>query len=239
MSKGKSPWPRVLAVGAIVAAIAALGVMLVFAVQAARRAAMRSERSNNLKQIGLGLHNYLDSYRRFPPPTLRDHDGRPLQSWRRLILPYMEMTYNLGEGQRWDDPESRWLARRPNYAFCWFPESASPGNLETNVVAIVGPGTVFDAVATGGADNLVGDAILAVEIAHSGFYWTEPGDLPVDEAGPSLMQGVDGEGLQVLFADGSTAFVPAETPFEDLKKFFTVEGAKRYDRNEVLLGRRR
>ena len=45
---------------------------------------------NNLKQIGLAMHNYHDAHRAFPPAYRAENSGRPLLSWRVLILPYLE-----------------------------------------------------------------------------------------------------------------------------------------------------
>jgi hypothetical protein len=55
-----------------------------------REAHPRAVCANNLKQIGLGILNY-ESYHGFlPPPYLANDQGRPIHSWRVLILPFVE-----------------------------------------------------------------------------------------------------------------------------------------------------
>jgi prepilin-type N-terminal cleavage/methylation domain-containing protein/prepilin-type processing-associated H-X9-DG protein len=84
----------------VIAIIAVLISLLLPAVQAAREAARRAQCTNNLKQIGLACHNYLDTQGVFPPGAISKSNGDGWSTnfftWAVLILPQMEAntTYN-------------------------------------------------------------------------------------------------------------------------------------------------
>lgn len=70
----------------VIAIIAVLIALLLPAVQAAREAARRAQCINNLKQIGIAMHNYHDVVGTLPPGTRSSVCG----TWQMFILPFME-----------------------------------------------------------------------------------------------------------------------------------------------------
>ena len=76
----------------VIAIIGILIALLLPAVQAAREAARRAQCGNNLKQIGLALHNYHSAFNLLPPGTLPKEDWSWGLSWWSFVLPYVEQT---------------------------------------------------------------------------------------------------------------------------------------------------
>jgi prepilin-type N-terminal cleavage/methylation domain-containing protein len=76
----------------VIAIIGVLIALLLPAVQGAREAGRRIRCGNNLHQLGVGLHNYHDAHRAFPPAYLADRTNwtGPHWSWSAFLLPYLE-----------------------------------------------------------------------------------------------------------------------------------------------------
>lgn len=75
----------------VIAIIGVLVGLLLPAVQSAREAARRMQCSNNLRQVGLAMHNYESANRRLPAGWVADRpEGVPGWSWAVALLPYME-----------------------------------------------------------------------------------------------------------------------------------------------------
>jgi type II secretory pathway pseudopilin PulG len=228
--------------GLIGAALAVLVPM----VRVARREAMQIRSRNNLMQIGLALHNYNDVYGAFPPAYQCDAAGKPVHSWRVLILPFMEQIplhqgYNFAEP--WDGPNNRRLSpAAPSVFRSPFDNSRPPG--ETSYVAIVGPGTMWPddksrkiAEVTDGTSN----TIMVVELLNSGIHWMEPRDLPVEDLAavwrdpkhkPPRMDGWETSYAFVLYADGSVHWLDREATLERLQALASTAGGEPPQRHE-------
>jgi len=107
----------------VIAIIGVLIALLLPAVQSAREAARRAQCVNNMKQIGIALHNYHDTQGSFPPGGIADDSKniwggqQNVLSWRALILPQMEGTttynainVNVHMGNQGSDPGANYTA---------------------------------------------------------------------------------------------------------------------------------
>ncbi|PQO35349.1 DUF1559 domain-containing protein [Blastopirellula marina] len=185
------------------------------AVNEARNEARYLTSVGRLKQLGLALHNYHDVYGCFPPPYVADEQGRPMHSWRVLILPYIEAQdvydrYDFDEP--WDGPNNILLIHERPISF----ENARlsyEDDSTTTYQAITGPGTCFDptapSVSLGDIKDKHADTLLLVESCGKPIIWTEPDDIsPAEFLAGEGFEETSFTKLPVLMAD--TSYLPAE-----------------------------
>lgn len=161
------------------------GGLLVPQMGFSRTAAKRMMCSNNVNKISLALYNYHDQYKQFPPAHIDDADGRPMHSWRVLLLPFLEQE-NLYKQYRFDEPwdglnNRKLLASMPSIYSC----PAQDDSPYTSYVAVIGPDTAWpDATSRKLADiaDPHDQTILFVESAEPRILWMEPRDLTYEDA---------------------------------------------------------
>jgi prepilin-type processing-associated H-X9-DG protein len=213
----------------------AVGLLLP-AVQKVRDAAGRAQSQNNLKQIGLALHNYHDVNAALPPAAICDKRGKPRLSWRVAILPYLEQEnlykqFKLDEP--WDSEHNKKLigAMPKTYALPTAP--LKPG--ETYYRALVGNGAAFETIrGTRFADFTDGlsNTLLVVEAAE-GVPWTKPDELEYDPEKPLPKFGTfSNGGFNALFGDGSVRFILPSIAEKTLRALITRAGGEVVDPNE-------
>lgn len=213
---------------------AGVGVgLLLPAIQAAREAARRQVSMNNMKQIGLAMHNYNFANKTFPPAYKTDKDDKPLLSWRVLILPYLgeEKLYKQFKlDEPWDSDHNKQLvAKMP--AVYRNPNSTVADQGKTNYLTPRGEKTAFPgakgmtiADITDGSSN----TFLTLEVSDdNAVEWTKPDDFEYDDSDPLKgLVGLRSGGFLAGLADGSVRFIAATTDTAILVALFTRNGGE-------------
>lgn len=231
------------------------------AVESAKEAGRRVWCSNNLKQIALALGSYEVAKGHYPPAYIADKNGKPMHSWRVLLLPYLDMDwlykkYNFNEP--WDGPNNKKLAVYQNavYECPSDPISRRPGSTQTNYLAVVGANTAWLGKRGRKLDEIGGtrsDTVMVVEVANSRIAWMEPRDLSLDareaaDANESVLRPSSHHGpasdfffiyeplacANAAMLDRSVRFLPpgSLTP-EHLPKSLQIDGCKQSDLDSI------
>ena len=181
--------------------------LLLPAVNAGRQAARRQQSMNNMRMLGLALHQYHDTYRTLPPAVVTDAEGKPLYSGRVLLLPFLEEspTYDaFDKSKAWNSPENQAVTSRPIRVFQDPNHQGAPNTPRCDYVFVTGTDTVFEgsksvsfARVTDGTSN----TMVMVQTATGPANWAEPTDWNADsgQAPKGDYPGI----VMVLLADGS------------------------------------
>ncbi len=204
---------------------------LVVAAGKAREAARRLQSVNNLKQLALAMHNYHDKNGTFPPQAVYSKDGKPLLSWRVLVLPYLEQQ-NLYREFKLDEPwdgahNKKLLAKMPKVFLLPGPKPKHPYG--TFYQGFVGKSAFFEGKKglqitdfTDGTSN----TIMVVEAAKD-VPWTKPEDVPF---GPGKLLPLLGKHFRGLFnaalCDGAVRGISTAIKEPTLRAAVTRDGGE-------------
>ena len=237
-------------------AVATSGILVALllpAVQQARAAARRSQSKNNLKQIGLALHNYHDVHNQFPAGTVEDSAEEPEDrlSWISSVLPYLDQAplyQKLDQESGWDSDANS------TFTSISIPTLLNPGangavDGVTHYVGISGLGkdaptlpvnheragvfgynrkTRFRDIRDG-SSNTIGVTEASGEFGR----WAAGGNDTLRSLtqqpyinGPDGIGGPYQGGVQVLLMDGSVRFISNDIDPDVFKALITINGGE-------------
>lgn len=169
---------------------------------------------NNMKQIGLALHNYHETYATLPPGAILSPNGTPSHSWQALILPFLDQQFLF----RQIDFEKPWHASANQEAFqqevpvYLNPKAKSKTSPDgyalshfvgNKLVLKSGTDISFEEMHDGTSNT-----IMAMEIGEHFKPWGDPTSLtePVNVIGPNKKTLTEG-GSFILMGDGRVRFI--------------------------------
>ncbi|MBI3467567.1 MAG: DUF1559 domain-containing protein, partial [Planctomycetes bacterium] len=249
--------PDSLTVGAVGAAL------LLPAVQQARTAARRTQDRNNLKQIGLAMHNYHDVHNEFPPGTADAPELKPEQrlSWMASILPFIEQNavyQTMDFKKAWDDDSNKGRQTAvEQYHNPQLPQTVDDkGNALSHYAGMAGVGEDAPTLPKNdkragifGYDRRVGvrdirdgtaNTIAVMDVKEKLGPWAAGGRPTVRALtkkpyinGPDGIGGNFPGGANFLFADGSVRFVSEDVDPEVMEALATMAGGEAININNV------
>jgi hypothetical protein len=193
---------------------------------------------NNLKQLGLAMHNFHDTYTTFPGQATLDPGGKKLLSWRVHLLPFIEggdlyKQFNLNEP--WDsETNKKLIAKMPaTFKSPRLSEEMAAQGL-TTYLAPIAKGTVMGAekpIRIANITDGTSNTIMFVEaLPEKAVIWTKPDDLPVDEKMPFAgLINNEVKDFAVVLTDGSVIRLNDKLPAQTLWWLFITNDGNRVD----------
>jgi hypothetical protein len=241
------------ALGTVLIGPALLIALLLGSVQKIRGAAERIQSANNERMLSLAMMNYMDTNGRLPPAVVYGPDGKPLYSWRVLLLPYLEQDllfqrFHLDEP--WDSPNNRPLLALMPKVFLDPVEQGQEQLGMTHYQVFDGPGAPFHSTARplqpfrAAGVNVQGLQMSATQLSLANFTdglrntilivetpdsvpWTSPQDL---QFGPGVplpkLSRSSRNGFNAVYADGSVKLIPSSISEQTFRALITPNGGE-------------
>jgi len=238
LDAGKTPrkWTfNLITLLSLVGIIGLLVALLTPAQRTSRPAARRSQCKNNLKQIELALLNYQEAWHGLPPAYTVDAEGKPLHSWRTLILPFLDQAplyQTIDLSKPWDDPANADAMQKALPVYRCPSNAVSPPN-HTTYFASVGPNSFLRPAESRDLSEITdrrSETLMIIEgPADRSVPWMSPHD--ADEAlilsiGPKSRLSHEG-GSHAALVDGSVRLLPDSIPAATRRALISVAGGEK------------
>jgi hypothetical protein len=221
----------VLSLLVVTGIIGVLVALLLPASRGSREAGRRMHCHNNLKQIALALHHYEDEYGALPPAYTVDANGKPLHSWRTLILPYLEqkaLYETIDLSKPWDDAANKAALETPLAVYRCYSVKCPPTH--ATYLAVVSAGGCLRPAHSRELAEITDDhnlTLAVVEVpAGKAVHWMSPRDVSEAEivnqrTDPGLPHR---GGFQAATVSGQTIFLSADTKPAKLRALMSIAG---------------
>jgi hypothetical protein len=233
--RSRRRWPACLALLLMALVVTGIGgAMVTSGIHQARRARCAEQ----LKRLGLAMHEFQEAHGHFPAGAITDREGRPLLSWRVALLPqlgYQSLYDEFHLDEPWDSPHNLALMRRmPEIYAC--PSLDGDRSSSTTYQVVVGPkpelgsvGTLFEwnrGVEIREVLDGTSNTVMIFESSRP-IVWTAPDDPNFDREAPLPAFGSEHpDGYHLVLADGAVRFVKRTFPEQSLRNLLTRDGSE-------------
>jgi hypothetical protein len=189
---------------------------------------------NDMKQIGMAMHNYAGSNGQLPTAaSWNKNKDQPLLSWRVMILSFIEEQELYREFHRdepWDSPHNiRLIPRMPKLYAARVDNDPTP-SFHTHFRVFTGKDTAFDGregMRLSDFADIDNKTLLVVE-ANQPVLWTKPDELIYDPNEPLPPLGFRRpEYFLALLVNGAARRIYHTTPEQDIRAWITRHGEKK------------
>ncbi|MFG0290687.1 MAG: DUF1559 domain-containing protein [Rhodopirellula sp. JB044] len=223
-----------LLVGSSIVAIARIGGSTANRLRQGRE---RIASIKNLETIAEALNAYAADHGSYPPPAIRSRTGKPLLSWRVMILPYLgeeELYDRFNLNAAWDSSTNQMLSYQDMPVVYRHPDNQGWAT-DTPYHLVTGTGTLFPSTGSLGPKQVADGATKTILLAEArvSSTWTEPIDLDfattggrINTAAGSDFGGVTEGGVCVATVDGRGHFLPESTAALTVNALVTPRGGE-------------
>ena len=198
-----------------------------------REGAQRMNCSSNIRQLALAIMNYEQTYKQYPPAYTVDSNGKPLHSWRTIILPFLEQAElhaKVDFSKPYNDPANAFL-KDADIPIFRCPTQKLDKTMTTYVAVISPQGCLRPGIGVRAEDITDGtsNTLLLYETTRDhAVPWMAPQDADVDQY--TKVQ-IDEElahwgGSNIALMDGSCQYFNSKASEEVKLAMLTINGGE-------------